>query len=176
MSLLSNGHRRCFPEGEVDHSLRSSAEAKNEWIYTSSPPYMLPWCGQGKLYLFTSAWIGLIRDLCGESVSKLSTEVDGGKRNWFYACVENVKAETNMDTSQRAGKVFKWIWALFPPRSYQYCCTVEENLADGSGLRIFLSSASHWENKATRWACFALSACSSSHTYVIHSCKSLSKT
>jgi hypothetical protein len=34
---------------EVDHSPPSSPELKNEWSYTSTPPIMPSWRGQGQL-------------------------------------------------------------------------------------------------------------------------------
>jgi hypothetical protein len=45
-SLLFNGCEAFFPHGnwwkcEVDHSLPSSAEVRNEWSYTSTPPIFL---------------------------------------------------------------------------------------------------------------------------------------
>jgi hypothetical protein len=44
-SLLSNGYRGLFLWGKAagggaDHSPPSSAEVKNTWIYTSTPPYV----------------------------------------------------------------------------------------------------------------------------------------
>jgi hypothetical protein len=30
----------CFPKVEADHSLPPSAEVKNMWIYTSTPPFV----------------------------------------------------------------------------------------------------------------------------------------
>jgi hypothetical protein len=44
-SLLSNGYRGPFPRTkrpgcEADHSLSTSAEVKNTWIYTSTPSYV----------------------------------------------------------------------------------------------------------------------------------------
>jgi hypothetical protein len=38
-SLLSNGYQR--PRREAEHSPPTSAEVKNTWIYTSTPPYVL---------------------------------------------------------------------------------------------------------------------------------------
>jgi hypothetical protein len=45
-SLLFNGYWGSFPgvkrlENEVNHLLPSSAEVKDEWIYTSTPPICL---------------------------------------------------------------------------------------------------------------------------------------
>jgi hypothetical protein len=46
LSLLSNEYRRLFlpgvkrPGREADHSSQTSAEVKNTWIYTSTPPYV----------------------------------------------------------------------------------------------------------------------------------------
>jgi hypothetical protein len=37
---------------QVNYSSLPSAEVKNEWNYTSIPPYMLPWRGQVKLYFY----------------------------------------------------------------------------------------------------------------------------
>jgi hypothetical protein len=45
-SLLSNGYRGLFPrnvkrpEREAAHSPPTSAEVKNTWVYTSTPPYI----------------------------------------------------------------------------------------------------------------------------------------
>jgi hypothetical protein len=45
-SLLSNGYRGLFPpelkqsDREADHSPPASAEVKNTYIYTSTPPYV----------------------------------------------------------------------------------------------------------------------------------------
>jgi hypothetical protein len=44
-----------WPWREADHSLRSSADVKNAWSYTSAPQYtFMEWCSvkaQGQLYL-----------------------------------------------------------------------------------------------------------------------------
>jgi hypothetical protein len=55
---LSNECRGFFggekrPVREVDHSRPSSAVLKNEWSYTSPPPCMSSWRGQGHLYGLT---------------------------------------------------------------------------------------------------------------------------
>jgi hypothetical protein len=48
------GTMGSFPEGkapgrEADHSLPSSVEVKNAWIYTSTPPYVfMAWCSVKK--------------------------------------------------------------------------------------------------------------------------------
>jgi len=39
---LSPGVKR--PEREANHSPSSSAEVKNTWRYTSTPPYVMLWC------------------------------------------------------------------------------------------------------------------------------------
>jgi hypothetical protein len=44
-SLLSNGYRGTFPAGkaagrEADHSPPTSAEVKETWVYTSTPPFV----------------------------------------------------------------------------------------------------------------------------------------
>jgi hypothetical protein len=50
-SVLQNAMGlRLFPGGKVDHFPPSSAEAKNEWSYTSIPLHVSPCRGQGKLY------------------------------------------------------------------------------------------------------------------------------
>jgi hypothetical protein len=51
-SVLFSGYQGSFPivkwlRHEVNHSPPSNAEVKNEWIYTSTPPYMPSWRGQG---------------------------------------------------------------------------------------------------------------------------------
>jgi hypothetical protein len=44
-SLLSIGYSSLLPGGAADHSPPSSNEAKNEWIYTFTPPYaFVAWC------------------------------------------------------------------------------------------------------------------------------------
>jgi hypothetical protein len=49
-----SGEKR--PGREADHSPPSSAEAKNAWSYTSTPPYaFMAWCSdksQGQLYIY----------------------------------------------------------------------------------------------------------------------------
>jgi hypothetical protein len=39
--LLFNGYRGSFPGNDADQSPPTSAEMKNEWIYTSAPPIQL---------------------------------------------------------------------------------------------------------------------------------------
>jgi hypothetical protein len=53
-SLLLSGYQG-FPGGkagghEVNDLPPSSSKIEYEWSYTSTPPYMPTWCGQGKLY------------------------------------------------------------------------------------------------------------------------------
>jgi hypothetical protein len=52
-TVLYNWYRGSFPwvkrqEREVNHSPLSSAEVKNEGSYTSTPPHVPLWRGQGK--------------------------------------------------------------------------------------------------------------------------------
>jgi hypothetical protein len=62
-SLLLKGYWGSFPEvtwsvREVNHSPPSSAEVKNEWRYTSAPPYILSWRGtQLPCHLRGKGWI-----------------------------------------------------------------------------------------------------------------------
>jgi len=58
-SLLSNGYQGLFPCGvkrqghEANHSLPSSAEVKNAWSYTFTPPIRLHGVvPQGQLYIY----------------------------------------------------------------------------------------------------------------------------
>jgi hypothetical protein len=50
LSLLYNGHREILSaevkrmRPEADHSSLCSAEVKNEWSYTSTPPYSITSC------------------------------------------------------------------------------------------------------------------------------------
>jgi hypothetical protein len=63
---LSLGIKR--PEREADHSLPSSAEVKNAWIYTSIPRYVfMAWCLVKHWYKF--AFIRTILLLCADTIA-----------------------------------------------------------------------------------------------------------
>jgi len=54
---------------ESENSLPYSAEVKNEWIYTSTPPYMPSWCVPGQLEVTVLrnyyGWVVTILRTCG---------------------------------------------------------------------------------------------------------------
>jgi hypothetical protein len=56
-----------WPGQEADHSLPSSAEDKNVWSYTSTPPIcLMAWCSseaQGQLYLYQLPSRDVVREV-----------------------------------------------------------------------------------------------------------------